>query len=105
MINVLLDRIATAKIHEPGTFDSIYKAIEKGLQSIHDVIYKTQAMRSIFNHPVNEQEQHKKLYATMYQWIERNIPDIKDSQIREEMLTQLLQATKTWNSAENPAES
>ena len=105
LINVLLERIATAKIHEPGTFDSIYKAIEKGLQSIHDVVYKTQAMRSIFNHPVNEQEQHKKLYATMYQWIERNISDIKDSQIREEMLTQLLQATKKWNSAENPAES
>ena len=94
LINLILARISNLAMSETSTLISICKAVKKGLQSIHNIKYKTQAMQLILDRRVIDQEPGKELYKTMYQWIETNIPDIKDSHEREKMLMQLLQATK-----------
>jgi hypothetical protein len=96
LITALLDHLAlVTESQDNAQQDTIYNAIEKGLQSIHDAQIKTKTMESLLNRQAYEQMKDKKLYTNVYQWVERNIPSIKDAAMRESMLHKLLHVTKS----------
>lgn len=67
----------------------IIATVDHTLQSIHQIESKAILMKYI----VSQSPQSvvwKELYTIMYQWVERNIPDISDAAVREDLLFQLL---------------
>jgi hypothetical protein len=67
----------------------IIATIERTLQSIHQIESKVSLIKYIVSHSP-QSIAWKELYTAMYTWVERNIPDISDATIREDLLFQLL---------------
>lgn len=97
LINRLLDKITATKLYDQHTLNIFLRTIEKALQSIHDATYKSQIMQSIVNRPVPAQEPFKTSYKAMYQWIERNMPDIKDPHTQQKLNDQIGANRKKYN--------
>ena len=88
IIKILLDKLATTTPNNKN-METMYNTLEKALQSIHDATVKVRIMEFLLERQPHELAQHKKLYITLYQWVEKNIPYIKEESIRENMLQKL----------------